>query len=218
MFCFWLFLMSITEGSIQSRDAKFLVELLLRVDVAISSAEDTNSINEVNTTNGVSTAAGHSSQGQASSSSSYTNESNVLNSLLFSQVVYQLDDEDLEQIDHDDLEEMDIKWQVLIKLRLNALTVIKEAILPGNVEHQEIKGTGMEMQGIGVGKGQTPEGHSQDEPTEFALMAYTSGSDTETVQNRSKWVDQTLKNVLDKMMDQEEGCIEQSDAVLERRV
>ncbi|GJV30131.1 hypothetical protein Tco_1386579 [Tanacetum coccineum] len=36
---------------------------------------------------------------------------------------------------------------VLIKLRLNALTVIEGAILQGNVEHQEIKGTGMEMQG-----------------------------------------------------------------------
>ncbi|GJU94709.1 hypothetical protein Tco_1319465, partial [Tanacetum coccineum] len=37
----------------------------------------------------------------------------------------------------------------------------------------------MEMQGIGAGK--TPEGLyiAQDEPTEFALMAYTSGSDTE---------------------------------------
>ncbi|GJW16517.1 hypothetical protein Tco_0023953 [Tanacetum coccineum] len=100
----------------------------------------------------------------------------------------QLDDEDLEQIDHDDLEEMDLKWQVLIKLRLNALTIIEGAILQGNVEHQEIKGTGMEMQGIGAGK--TPKdglGYdwsyiAQDEPTEFALIAYTSnssGSDTE---------------------------------------
>ncbi|GJW51783.1 putative ribonuclease H-like domain-containing protein [Tanacetum coccineum] len=60
---------------------------------------------------------------------------------------------------------------------------IKEGvILQGDVEHQEIKGTGMEMQGIGAGT--TPEGLyiAQDEPTEFALMAYTSnssGSDTE---------------------------------------
>ncbi|GKG06497.1 hypothetical protein Tco_0329466, partial [Tanacetum coccineum] len=30
------------------------------------------------------------------------------------------------------------------------------AILPGNVEQQEIKGTGMEMKGIGAGR--TPEG------------------------------------------------------------
>ncbi|GKB27697.1 hypothetical protein Tco_0867098 [Tanacetum coccineum] len=82
---------------------------------------------------------GHNSQGQASSSS-YTDDlmflffANQLNSP-------QLDDEDLEQIDHDDLEEMDLKWQVLIKLRLNALIVIEGAILQGNVEQQEIKGT-----------------------------------------------------------------------------
>ncbi|GKB71670.1 ribonuclease H-like domain-containing protein, partial [Tanacetum coccineum] len=42
-------------------------------NVAFLSVEDTNSINEVNTANGVSTAAGHSSQGQVSSSS-YTND------------------------------------------------------------------------------------------------------------------------------------------------
>ncbi|GJX54197.1 hypothetical protein Tco_0282566 [Tanacetum coccineum] len=43
--------------------------------------------------------------------------------------------------------------EVLIKLRLNALTVIEGAILQGNVEHQEIKGTGMKMQA-----GTTPKG------------------------------------------------------------
>ncbi|GKC12190.1 hypothetical protein Tco_1008972, partial [Tanacetum coccineum] len=91
-------------------------------NVAFISVEDTSSSNEVNTANSVSTASGHNYQGQASSSS-YTDDlmfsffANQSNSL-------QLDDEDLEQIDHDDLEEMDLKWQVLIKLRLNALTVI----------------------------------------------------------------------------------------------
>ncbi|GJW26171.1 hypothetical protein Tco_0039982 [Tanacetum coccineum] len=123
-------------------------------NVAFLFAEDTSNSNKVNTANDVSTASGHNSQEQASSSS-YTND------LMFSFFANQsnspqLDDEDLEQIDHDDLEEMDLKWQVLIKLRLNALTVIEGAILQGNVEHQEIKGTGMEMQGIGAGK--TPEG------------------------------------------------------------
>ncbi|GKC39074.1 hypothetical protein Tco_1051458 [Tanacetum coccineum] len=41
-------------------------------------------------------------------------------------------------------------------LMLNDLTVIEGAILQGNVKHQEIKGTGIEMQGIGAGT--TPEG------------------------------------------------------------
>ncbi|GJR84070.1 ribonuclease H-like domain-containing protein [Tanacetum coccineum] len=146
-------------------------------NVAFLSAKDTSSSNEVNTTNGVSTASGHNSQGQASSSS-YTDD------LMFSFFANQsnspqLDDEDLEQIDHDDLEEMDLKWQVLIKLMLNALTVIEGAILQGNVEHQEIKGTGIEMQD---GMGYDWSYIAQDEPIKLALLAYTSnssGSDTE---------------------------------------
>ncbi|GKB52897.1 hypothetical protein Tco_0903650 [Tanacetum coccineum] len=110
---------------------------------------------------------GHNSQGQASSTS-YTDD------LMFSFFANQsnspqLDNEDLEQIDYDDLEEMDLKW-------LNALTLIEGAILQGNLEHQEIKGTRMEMQGIGAGT--TPEGLyiAQDEPTEFALRAHTANS------------------------------------------
>ncbi|GJV65959.1 hypothetical protein Tco_1476787 [Tanacetum coccineum] len=82
---------------------------------------------------------GHNSQGQASSSS-YTND------LMFSFIASQSSSP---QLDNEDLE------QVLTKPRLNASTVIDEAILQGNVE-QEIKGTGMEIQGIGVGT--TPEG------------------------------------------------------------
>ncbi|GJW55322.1 ribonuclease H-like domain-containing protein [Tanacetum coccineum] len=83
---------------------------------------------------------------------------------------------------------------------------IKEgAILQGNVEHQEIKGTGMEMQGQCFDCLRWTGGQNlintqdtiilpiffydwsyiaQDEPTEFALMAYTSnssGSDTENL-------------------------------------
>ncbi|GJY24201.1 putative ribonuclease H-like domain-containing protein [Tanacetum coccineum] len=134
--------------------------------------EDTSSSNEVNTANGVSTASGHNSYGQASSSS-YTDDlmfsffANQSNSL-------QLDDEDLEQIDHDDLEEMDLKWRVaMLSMRLNALTIIEGVILQGNVEHQEIKGTRMEMQD---GLGYDWSYIAQDEPTEFALMAYTSNS------------------------------------------
>ncbi|GJR39895.1 ribonuclease H-like domain-containing protein [Tanacetum coccineum] len=155
-------------------------------NVAFLSAEDTSSSNEVNTANGVSITSGHNSQGQASSSSYiddlmfsfFANQSNSP----------QLDNEDIEQIDHDDLEEMDLKWQVamlsmrvkrfykktrrklifngkeicLIKTRMNALTVIEGAILQGNVEQQEIKGTRIEMHGIGAGT--TPEGLYQWRP------------------------------------------------------
>ncbi|GJT54224.1 hypothetical protein Tco_0989278 [Tanacetum coccineum] len=68
------------------------------------------------------------------------------------------------------------------KTKMNALLDIEGAILQGNVEHQEIMETRMEMQGIRART--TPEGLyiAQDESAEFSLMAYTlksSGSDTE---------------------------------------
>ncbi|GKD64076.1 hypothetical protein Tco_1306184 [Tanacetum coccineum] len=108
---------------------------------------------------------GHNSQGQ-SSSSSYTNE--LMYSFFANQLSSpQLDDEDLEQIDHDDLEEMNLKWQVaMLSMRVKRFykktgrklifNCHRRAILQGNVKHQEIKGTRIEMQGIGAGT--TPEG------------------------------------------------------------
>ncbi|GJR95352.1 hypothetical protein Tco_0267526 [Tanacetum coccineum] len=126
-------------------------------------AEDTSSSNKVNTANGVSTIAGHSSQGQASYVDDlmftfFTNQSNSP----------QLDDEDLEQIDHDDLEEMDLKWQVaMLFMRVetsDALVIQDNALIVQD-------GLGYEWSYM-----------TQDKPTEFALIAYTSspsGSDTE---------------------------------------
>ncbi|GJW78399.1 putative ribonuclease H-like domain-containing protein, partial [Tanacetum coccineum] len=103
---------------------------------------------------------GHNSQGQASSSS-YTDD------LMFSFFANQSNSPHM----------------IMSDLELNALTVIEGAILQGNVEHQEIKGTGMEMQD---GLGYDWSYIAQDEPTEFALMAYTtnsSGSDTEGLES-----------------------------------
>ncbi|GJW69941.1 hypothetical protein Tco_0126858 [Tanacetum coccineum] len=92
-------------------------------NVAFLSAEDTSSSNEVNTTNGVSTAYTANSVSTASVN------------------VYTLNVKYLKQIDHDDLEEMDLKWQVsMLSMRVECLTIIEGAILPGNVEQQEIKG------------------------------------------------------------------------------
>ncbi|GJU24376.1 putative ribonuclease H-like domain-containing protein, partial [Tanacetum coccineum] len=132
-------------------------------NVAFLSAEDTNSINEVNTTNGVSTTAGYSSQVQASSSS-YTDD------LMFSFFANQsnspqLDYKDLEQIDHDDLEEIDLKWDNTRRTvpveTSDALVVQMNALIVQD-------GLGYDWSYI-----------AQDEPSEFALMAYTSRSDTE---------------------------------------
>ncbi|GJU04182.1 hypothetical protein Tco_1114520 [Tanacetum coccineum] len=149
-------------------------------NVAFLSAEDTNNINEINTTNGVSTAAGYSSQGQASLSS-YTVD------LMFS-------------------------FFVLTKPRLNILTVIeganfsRECRAPRNQGNKNgdagyrsrdntRKNVPVETSDALVvqenalivqdGLGYDWSYIAQDEPTEFALMAYTSGSDTE-VQSCSK--------------------------------
>ncbi|GKB60580.1 hypothetical protein Tco_0916766 [Tanacetum coccineum] len=147
-------------------------------NVAFLSTKDTNNINEVNTTNGVSTAAGHSSQGQASSSS-YTND---LMFLFFANQSNspQLDDEDLEQIDHDDLEEMDLKWQVsMLSMRVKRFykKTRRKLIFNGKepVGFDKTKDNALIMQDK---LGYDWSYIAQDEPTEFALMAYTSGSDT----------------------------------------
>ncbi|GKD22168.1 hypothetical protein Tco_1223871, partial [Tanacetum coccineum] len=118
------------------------------------------------TANGVPTPAGHNSQGQASSSS-YTVE---LMYLFFANQPSspQLDDEDLDQIDHDDLEYMDLKWGHFAR------------------ECKALRNQGNMNRDAGLGYDWSYV--AQDEPTEFALMAYTlnsSGSDTE-VQSCSK--------------------------------
>ncbi|GKC79343.1 hypothetical protein Tco_1130117, partial [Tanacetum coccineum] len=101
------------------------------------------------------------SQNVALLSAEYTSSSNEPSS-------QQLDDEDLEQIDHDDLEEMDLKWKVARRIvpveTSDALVVQDNALIVQD-------GLGYDWSYV-----------AQDEPTEFALMAYTSnssGSDTE---------------------------------------
>ncbi|GJZ86947.1 putative ribonuclease H-like domain-containing protein [Tanacetum coccineum] len=157
-------------------------------NVAFFSAEDTSSNNEVNTANGVSTASGHNFQGQAFPSS-YTDDlmfsffANQSNSL-------QLDNKDLEQIDHDDLEEMDLKWQVdMLSMRVKRFykKTGRKLIFNGKepVGFDKTKDNALIVQD---GLGYDWSYIAQDEPTEFALMAYTSnssGSDTE-VQSYSK--------------------------------
>ncbi|GJV36539.1 retrovirus-related pol polyprotein from transposon TNT 1-94 [Tanacetum coccineum] len=171
-------------------------------NVAFLSAEDTSSSNEVNTAKGVSTTSGHNSQGQASSSSYtcdlifsfFTNQSNSP----------QLDDEDLEQTDHDDLEEMDLKWHVaMLSMRVKRFYKKSGRKAPRNQENRNgdagYKSRDNTRRTIPVetsdaliiqdnalivqdGLGYDWSYIAQDEPTEFALMAYTansSGSDTE---------------------------------------
>ncbi|GJT52760.1 hypothetical protein Tco_0978917 [Tanacetum coccineum] len=160
-------------------------------NVAFLSAEDTSSSNEVNTANGVSTASGHNSQGQASSSS-YTDD------LMFSFFANQssgpqLDDEDLEQIDHDDLEEMDLKCGHFAREcrairnqgnmngdeRYRSRDNTRRTVLVETSDALVVQDNALIVQD---GLGYNWSYIAQEEPTEFALMAYTSnssGSDTE---------------------------------------
>ncbi|GJW22194.1 hypothetical protein Tco_0032816 [Tanacetum coccineum] len=169
-------------------------------NVAFLSAEDTSCSNEVNTANGVSTTSGHNSQGQTYSSS-YTDDlmfsffANQSNSL-------QLDDEDLEQIDHDDLEEIDLKWQVaMLSIRVKRFYKKTERKLIFNgkepvgnrngdagyrskdntrrtVPVESSNALVVQYNALIV---QDRLGYdwsyiAQDEPTESALMAYTTNS------------------------------------------
>ncbi|GJU91269.1 ribonuclease H-like domain-containing protein [Tanacetum coccineum] len=182
-------------------------------NVGFLSTEDTNSINEVNTANGVSTASGHNSQGQASSST-YTND------LMFSFFANQsnspqLDDKDLEQIDHDDLEEIDLKWEcratrnqgnrngdARYKSRDNTRRTVPVETSDALViqDNDLIVQDGLGYDWIYI---------AQDEPTEFALMASTLGSDTE-VQSCSKNSVKTYKK-LQKLFDEQRQTLSKAN-------
>nr|GEU49143.1 hypothetical protein [Tanacetum cinerariifolium] len=117
----------------------------------------------------------------------------------------QLDDEYLEKINHDDLEEMDLKWQVAMlsmrvkqfykktgrKLNFNSKELVvnknrderyrnrdnnKRTVPVESSNALVIQDNALIVQN-GLGYDWSYIAH--EEPTEFALMAYTSGSDTE---------------------------------------
>ncbi|GJR86936.1 ribonuclease H-like domain-containing protein [Tanacetum coccineum] len=197
-------------------------------NVAFLSAKDISSSNEVNTANSVSTASGLNSQGQTSSSS-YTDD------LMFSFFANQsnspqLDDEDLEQIDHDDLEEMDLKWQVaMLSMRVKRGHFTRECRALRNqgnknrdagyksrdntrrtvlVETSDALVIQDNVLIVQDGLGYDWSYIARDEPTEFALMAYTSnslGSDTE-VQSCSKNCVKTYEK-LQKQFDEQQQTL-----------
>ncbi|GJW19220.1 hypothetical protein Tco_0026656 [Tanacetum coccineum] len=107
----------------------------------------------------------------------------------------QLDDEDLEQIDHDDLEEMDLKWQVSMlsmrvkrfykkterKLIFNGKEPVgyrsrdntRRTVLVETYDALVVQDNALIIQD---GLGYDWSYIAQDEPIEFALMAYTANS------------------------------------------
>nr|GFA86894.1 hypothetical protein [Tanacetum cinerariifolium] len=74
----------------------------------------------------------------------------------------QLDNDDLKQIDADDLEEMDLKWKMAmltVRARWSATTATGKDTLQGSVGLLRIQ-----------------EGMAEEEPTNYALLAFTSSS------------------------------------------
>ncbi|GKD60652.1 ribonuclease H-like domain-containing protein, partial [Tanacetum coccineum] len=134
-----------------------------------------------------------------------SNEVNTANDVSYEQSNSpQLDDEDLEQIDHDDLEEMDLKWQVAMlsmrrgyfarecratrnqgnmnrDARYRSRDNTKRTVPVETSDALVVQDNALIVQdGLGYDWSYV----AQDEPTEFALMAYTSnssGSDTELI-------------------------------------
>ncbi|GKC32834.1 uncharacterized mitochondrial protein-like protein, partial [Tanacetum coccineum] len=167
-------------------------------NVAFLSAEDTSSSNEVNTANGVSTASGHNSQGQASSSS-YT----------------------------DDLMEFSVartpqqngvaerKNRTLIEA---ARTMLADSLLPTVFWAEPVNTACYVLNRVLVTKphnktpyeliiGRSPNISPQEANGNTGLKQSVDAGQSEEKNN-----EQALKNVLDKMMDQEKEASEQSDA------
>ncbi|GJZ41068.1 hypothetical protein Tco_0587954 [Tanacetum coccineum] len=177
-------------------------------NVAFISAKDTNSINEVNTANGVSTVAGHSSPGHASSSSYaddlmfsfFASQSNSLQ--LDDEELKQINYDDLEEMDlkwQVAMLSMRVK-RFYKKTGTRKCHFARECKAPRNQgdrnEDSRYRNRDNNRRTVPVessdalvaqdnalivqdGLGYDWSYIAQDEPTEFALMAHTSGSNTE---------------------------------------
>ncbi|GJV88394.1 integrase, catalytic region, zinc finger, CCHC-type containing protein [Tanacetum coccineum] len=97
----------------------------------------------------------------------------------------QLDDEDLEQIDHEDLEEMNLKWECRAPRNqgnknrdagYRSRDNTRRTVPIETSDALVVQDNALIMQD---GLGYDWSYIAQDKPTEFALMAYTSRSDTE---------------------------------------
>ncbi|GJT35087.1 ribonuclease H-like domain-containing protein [Tanacetum coccineum] len=149
--------------------------------VSFNSTNSTNSIKEAdNTAYGINTAH---TQGNAVNT---TNVDNLSDAVIYAFLAShpnspQLAREDLEQIDPDDLEEMDLQWEM-------AMLTIRARRECGALRNQENKGREVERRTVTV---ETPTENAliaqdglggydwsyqaeEENPTNFALMAYTS--------------------------------------------
>ncbi|GKA21150.1 ribonuclease H-like domain-containing protein [Tanacetum coccineum] len=175
----------------------------------MSSSSTNNASGAVNTAQGVNTA---STQGVVDSSKSAKNLSNaMIYSFSASQPsIPQLDNEDLQQIDPDDLEEMDLRWNIAM-LTMRARRFLKNTRRKLNMTNKERIGFDKsKVECFNCHKGTqesrlqeqgTYKKYSEEGPTNFALMAYSSTSSSSftnsEVSNDSNCCSSCLESVKD---------------------
>nr|GEX50637.1 hypothetical protein [Tanacetum cinerariifolium] len=143
-------------------------------NIAFMSSNNTDNTNKaVNNSHGVSTANSKTNVDSLSDAAIYSFFASQSNSL-------QLDNEDLKQIDPDDLKEMDLKWECrATKHQDNRNMEAPRRTIP--VEDTTSNALVSQCDGLGYDWSD----QAKDEPTNFALMAYTSSSssssETETL-------------------------------------
>ncbi|GJU86038.1 putative ribonuclease H-like domain-containing protein [Tanacetum coccineum] len=211
-------------------------------NMAFLFAEDTISINEVNTANGFSTTAGHSSQGQASSSS-YTNDimfsffadqssgpqlddedlKTMLLVLFRNGVVYEEKFAVLEFEVKDKVFNTRVSKEKVNTVRVNGVNNA------GQTTVNTVKGNGVTAVKASAGQGLnwlfdidslTNSMNYQLFHAGYKSSDYKAKDDTvnggaskKIVQEPASEYDQALKNVLDKMMNQDKEATKQSDTV-----
>nr|GEZ65772.1 ribonuclease H-like domain-containing protein [Tanacetum cinerariifolium] len=128
------------------------------------------------TTDSISAAVNVSAIGAKLTASTLPNVDSLSNVVIYSFFASQsshpqLDNEDLKRIDVDDLEEMDLKWQTAMLTmrarRWNVIIAIERVILLGSVETYDWSY------------------QAEEEPTNFALMDFTSSSSNSSSDNET---------------------------------
>nr|GEY34423.1 putative ribonuclease H-like domain-containing protein [Tanacetum cinerariifolium] len=108
----------------------------------------------------------------------------------------QLDNEDLKKIDVDDLEEMDLKWEYR-SLKDSRKTVVAEP-QRRNVPVETSTSNALVSQYDGIGTYDWSY-QAEEEPTNFALMAFTSSSSNSSSDNEVKLRDTALTTLRQKL-------------------
>ncbi|GJS38275.1 hypothetical protein Tco_0563318 [Tanacetum coccineum] len=152
-------------------------------DIAFVSSNNTSSTNGVvNTAYGVTTV---STQATAVNSTITDNLSDAVICAFFASQPnsLQLNNEDLQQINPDDLEEMDLRWQMAM------LTMRARRFLKNTRKKLTVNGT----ETIGFDKSKSDQ--TEEDPTNFALMAYSFTSSNFEVSTYSNCSSSCLENV-----------------------